>query len=86
MILAKPKRRLPCVLTVEEVSRVLGELNGVPSLGCRGPVCSRKGPSRPAAPVVLTINQSDELRGLPGSTTSSACCSPAYPERFPTSD
>ena len=32
MILAKPKRRLPCVLTVEEVDRVLAELKGVPSL------------------------------------------------------
>ncbi len=32
MILAKPKRRLPCVLTVDEVSRVLAELDGVPSL------------------------------------------------------
>lgn len=31
MILAKPKRRLPCVLTVDEVSRVLAELDGVPS-------------------------------------------------------
>lgn len=32
MILAQPKRRLPCVLTVEEVDRVLAELDGVPSL------------------------------------------------------
>ncbi len=32
MILAKPKRRLPCVLTVAEVDRVLAELNGAPSL------------------------------------------------------
>ena len=32
MILAQPKRHLPCVLTVEEVSRVLAELDGVPSL------------------------------------------------------
>lgn len=32
MILAKPKRRLPCVLTIEEVNRVLGELDGVPLL------------------------------------------------------
>ena len=32
MILAQPKRRLPCVLTVEEVSRVLAELDGVASL------------------------------------------------------
>ena len=32
MILAKPKRRLPCVLTVAEVDRVLAELKGVPSL------------------------------------------------------
>lgn len=32
MVLARPKRRLPCVLTVEEVNRVLGELDGVPSL------------------------------------------------------
>ncbi len=32
MILAKPKRRLPCVLTVAEVDRVLAELKGVSSL------------------------------------------------------
>ncbi len=32
MIRAQPKRHLPCVLTVEEVSRVLAELDGVPSL------------------------------------------------------
>lgn len=32
MILAKVKRRLPCVLTVDEVGRVLSELDGVPSL------------------------------------------------------
>lgn len=32
MILAKPKRQLPCVLTVTEMGRVLAELRGVPSL------------------------------------------------------
>ena len=32
LILAKATRRLPCVLTVEEVDRVLAELKGVPSL------------------------------------------------------
>ena len=32
MFLAKPKRRLPCVLTVDEVGRVLAELEGVPAL------------------------------------------------------
>ena len=32
MFLAKPKRRLPCVLTVDEVARVLAELDGVPAL------------------------------------------------------
>lgn len=32
MILAKATRRLPCVLTVDEVRRVLAELSGVPSL------------------------------------------------------
>lgn len=32
MILAKTTRRLPCVLTVAEVERVLAELQGVPSL------------------------------------------------------
>ena len=50
MVQAKPKRRLPCVLTVEEVDRVLAELNGVPALyltrpevrrSCTSPECGR---------------------------------------------
>ena len=32
MVLAKPKRHLPCVLTVDEVDRVLAELKDVPAL------------------------------------------------------
>lgn len=32
MVLAKPKRHLPCVLTVDEVERVLAELHGVHAL------------------------------------------------------
>ena len=32
MVLAQPKRHLPCVLTVTEVDRVLAELHGVPAL------------------------------------------------------
>ncbi len=32
LILAKSKRKLPCVLTVDEVGRVLAELDGVPAI------------------------------------------------------